>query len=477
MFDHCLDRRHFLGTGALNLAGLGLVYLLQQEGLASERIRPDLEPTTYDLTPKKPHHEPTAKAMISLFMGGGPSHLDMFDPKPMLQKYDGKLFPGGEIKFDNAGQASRKVMGTPFRFRKRGQSGIEMSDVVPHMAEIADDITLIRSMNLGGIRNHVGGMRAMNTGIGRDGRPALGSWLTYGLGSETQDLPAFVALIMGRNPPGSPYWSSQFLPSVYQGTRVGDTAPRIANLSPAAHLRGQPQKLQLSLLERLNRRHLETHQGNDDLQARIASYQLAARMQTAASEALDISRETAATQKMYGLDRSETRRLGEACLIARRLVERGVRFVQIWHYGWDMHQDIQRYLPRACGYADQPSAALVKDLKSRGMLDSTLVHWGGEMGRLPVVQNRGKAKPGRDHNTDGFSLWLAGGGVKAGHIHGATDDFGLKAIDKVVHHYDYLATVLHLLGLDAADLVYTRNGREETILNGQEGHVVKEVLA
>lgn len=475
----CRSRRHFLASSALGLGSLALAALLEQDGLlAAAPKKPPLEPIKYDVKPKQPHFEPRAQAMISLFMGGGPSHIDLFDPKPMLRKYDGQIIPAGqEIKFDNAGGASKIVMASPFKFSKHGQSGLEFSELLPCTAEIADDITLVRSMNLGGIRNHVAGMQAMTFGRNNPSRPSLGSWLTYGLGSESQDLPAFVALVVDK-PPGSPYWSSGFLPSVYQGTHVRDQAPRIMNLDPPRHLAGRSQETQLALLQRLNEQHLQEHPGEDDLQARIASYELAARMQTAAQEAFDIHQETEATQRLYGLDNDATRPLGEACLIARRLVERGVRFVQLWYYDWDMHQKINEQLVRVSSRTDKPSAALVKDLKQRGMLGRTLVHWGGEMGRLPVIQRRGEglANAGRDHNTDGFSMWLAGGGVKAGHVHGATDEFGLAAVEDVVHHYDYLSTVLHLFGLDVHRLAYTRNGRADNILDGQPGQVVQGIL-
>jgi hypothetical protein len=311
-----------------------------------------------------------------------------------------------------------------------------------------------------------------------NGRPALGSWLTYGLGSESRDLPAFVALVIRKDPPGSPFWGSGLLPSIYQGTHVREQEPRIMNLDPPDYLKGDAQGRQLSFLDRINERHLAQHSGELDLQARIASYQLAARMQTAASDALDVRKESEATRRLYGADNATTKPLAEACIIARRLVERGVRFVQIWDYSWDMHENINEILTKKCAAADQPSAALVKDLKARGMLDETLVFWGGEMGRLPVIQSRGSnSKPGRDHNTDGFSIWLAGGGVKGGHIHGSTDEWGLNAVDQVVHHHDYLATVMHLFGLDANKLVFKRNGRAETILNGESGQVVKQILA
>ena len=469
----------------MHLGSLGLLGLLRADGLlAGESAdkpaheKPALEPVVYDTTPKSPHFEPRAKAMISIFMGGGPSHIDMFDPKPLLNKYDGKLFSGGEIRFDNTGGATRTVMGSPFKYRKRGECGMELSDLIPHVSSIADDICLIRSMNLKGIRNHVAGMRAMDTGSGIAGRPALGSWISYGLGSESRDLPAFVALVLRKNPPGSPFWDSGLLPSIYQGTHIREQEPRIMNLEPPAEYRGEPQIRQLAFLDRINRRHLEERPGEHDLQARIASYQLAARMQTAATDALDIQNETAFTHRLYGVDNPTTRPLAEACIIARRLVERGVRFVQIWDYSWDMHENINANLVRKCSSTDQPSAALVADLKVRGMLDSTLVFWGGEMGRLPVIQTRGAdSKPGRDHNTDGFSIWLAGGGVKRGYVHGATDQWGLQAVENIVHHHDYLSTVLHLLGIDANRLVYKRNGRAETILNGGPGTVVREIVA
>ncbi|WP_437205691.1 DUF1501 domain-containing protein [Planctomicrobium sp. SH664] len=477
----CLNRRHFLGAGAFGLGGVALASLLQSEGLAADGPeKPPLEPVKFDLTPKKPHHDPKATAMISLFMGGGPSHIDLFDPKPLLKKYHAQFMPSDvEIKFDSAGGASKVVMASPYKFEKYGRAGIDFSELLPETAKIADEMTLVRSMNLKGIRNHVAGMQAMTFGRNSSTRPSLGSWLTYGLGAETQDLPAFVA-IMADKPPGPPMWNSAgMLPAIYQGTTVRNTEPRILNLNPPPALQGRPQQLQLSLLEQLNREHAESRPGEHDLQARIASYELAARMQTAATDAFDLSKETKETRELYGIDEPQTKLLGEACLVARRLVERGVRFVQIWWYEWDMHEDIYNVLPKRCRQSDRPSSALVQDLKRRGMLDSTLVHWGGEMGRLPVIQDRGEGMKtaGRDHNTDGFSMWLAGGGVKQGHIHGATDDFGLYAVEGIAHHYDYLSTVLHLFGLDVNKLTYKQGFRNETLLDGQPGRVMHEWLA
>src|SRR5262249_7787932 len=343
--------------------------------------RPELEPRKFDLTPKKPPLKPRATAMISMFMQGGPSHLDLFDPKPALAKYNGKPFPG-TIKYDNAAQASSKVLASPWKFKKHGQCGTELSELLPHLGEIVNDITVIRSMHTG-VNNHGQSIFALNTGRIRAGRPALGSWLTYGLGSECQNLPAFVVLT---DPDGLPVegvqnWSNGWLPSLYQGTVVRPREPRILNLDAPVHPKGEAQRRSLEYLQRPNRRHLERHRGELDLEARIASYELAARMQTAAKEALDISRESPVTQKLYGIDDPATKDFGTRCLIARRLVERGVRFVQLFtrYQFWDHHGNILSALPASCRKTDKPAAALVKDLKNRGLLDTTLVHWGGEM--------------------------------------------------------------------------------------------------
>jgi uncharacterized protein (DUF1501 family) len=332
-----------------------------------------------------------------------------------------------------------------------------------------------------GVNNHGQAIFALNSGRITAGRPALGSWLTYGLGTESQELPAYVVLT---DPGGLPVegvhnWSNGWLPALYQGTVVRPREPRILNLDPPEYMTDDAQGRYLAMLEKMNRRHLEQHSGELDLDARIASYQLAAHMQTAAKEALDISSESAATHKLYGLDKAETREFGMRCLIARRLVERGVRFVQVCtgNQTWDHHNYILKSLPAACLRTDRGSAALVKDLKSRGLLDSTLVQWGGEMGRLPVIQNDAGDKAGRDHNTYGFSMWLAGGGVRGGLIHGETDEFGHKAVKDVVTHCDYHATLLHLFGLDNDHLTYLRNGVAQSLIDGQPSRVVREILA
>jgi hypothetical protein len=474
-----LTRRHFLATNALGIGSVALAWLLREDHLLANPSRPELEPHKFDLTPKKPPLQPRARAMISLFMQGGPSHLDLLDPKPVLDKHNGTKFQG-EIKYDNAAQASATLLASPWKFAKHGQCGTEVSELLPCLARIVDDITVIRSMHTG-VNNHGQSIHALNTGQSLVGRPALGSWMTYGLGSESQSLPAFVVLT---DPDGLPVegvrnWSNGWLPSLYQGTVVRPREPRILNLDPPEELKGDVQRRNLAYLERLNRQHLEQHPGELDLEARIASYELAARMQTAAKEALDITRESEATKKLYGIDDPATQEYGTRCLIARRLVERGVRFVQLFtrYQFWDHHGSIRKALPAACRKTDQPAAALVTDLKSRGLLDTTLVHWGGEMGRLPVIQNDGGPdRAGRDHNTYGFTMWLAGGGIKGGCVYGQTDDFGHKAVVDVVTHHDYHATLLHLFGLDPKTLVFSRNGQVRSLIDNQPCRIVHDIL-
>jgi hypothetical protein len=474
------SRRHFLRAGAFNLGAVALPWLLQQDGLLAAPVRPELQPTTFDLNPRQPPKPAKARAMISLFMIGGPSQMDLFDPKPALTKYHLQKFPG-EIKYDNAAEASNKVFGSPWKFSPQGQCGMELSELLPHLGSIADDVCLIRSMHTG-VNNHGQSMYALQTGRVTPGRPTLGSWLTYGLGAETQELPAYVALT---HPSGMPLmhgenWTSGWLPSLFQGTHIRPTEPRILNLDPPEHLAGAPQARQLAFLQRLNESHAAANPGHHDLQARLASYERAARMQTAAREALDISSEPDHIKNLYGIDQEVTRDYGTRCLIARRLVERGVRFVQVFNVGqsWDQHGALASALPALCAATDQPCAALVKDLKQRGLLDSTVVHWGGEMGRLPVLQNDGGSeKWGRDHNTYGFSTWLAGGGFRGGYVHGATDEWGHHAVVDRVGHSDYHATLLQLFGLDHSALTYKRNGLAASLTDGQAARVVNELLA
>lgn len=474
-----LSRRELLNSGTMGVGSLALACLLRDQGLLASPGKPELERKSYDLLPKPAPLRPRARSMISLFMQGGPSHMDLCDPKPILEKYDGKPFPG-TIKYDNAAQASSKVMASPWKFSKRGQCGMELSDLLPYTSRIVDDITLIRSMHTD-VNNHVQSIHALNTGRTTAGHPVLGSWLTYGLGAETRDLPAFVALTdpvsMAVN--GTEHWFNGWLPSVYQGTMIRPREPRILNLDPPPHLAGKPQESLLKFVNGLNRQHRDRHPGELDLDARMASFELAARMQSAAREALDLSRETQETKRLYGIDDPATADYGTRCLIARRLIERGVRVVQVFtsNQFWDHHGSIRTSLPAACRKTDQPAAALVTDLRRLGLLDETVVMWGGEMGRLPVIQNdAGADKNGRDHNTYGFSMWFAGGGFRRGHVHGATDEFGHHAVKDTVSHHDLHATLLNLFGLDPATLTYKRNNVEMSLLDGKPGRIVKEVL-
>ncbi len=483
LLNHEFQTRRDLLTGsALQLSTVALAWLFGQQSAKANPPKPDLEPQVFDTAPKPTMHPPRAKAMISLWMQGGPSHHDLFDPKPEMDKYDGESFPG-EIKYDNAAQASSKVFATPWKFSRHGECGMEISELLPHTGSIADEICLIRSMQTG-VNNHGQSIRALQTGRVLPGRPTLGSWLTYGLGCEADDLPAFIALIDPGQLPvlGVDNWHNGFLPSIYQGTVVRPDEPRILDLTPPSGRGGDIQQRSLAFLDELNRQHLEQRPGYLDLNARMASYELAAKMQIAATEALDLSQESRATEELYGMHAEDaaTREYGSRCLLARRLVERGVRFVQVYtqNQAWDSHNRIIKRLPSTCRKVDQPSAALVKDLKARGLLDSTVVHWGGEMGRLPVIQNdAGRDKIGRDHNTYGFSSWVAGGGFRAGHVHGATDEWGHHTIRDTVHHYDYHATLLHLFGLDHSQLSYEWANREQTLTDNQGGNVVKGLLA
>jgi hypothetical protein len=476
-----MSRREALRGSAYGIGSLALASLLEREQLLASSAF--TKTAHYDLRPKQPASFGKAKAMISMFMQGGPSHIDLFDPKPELTRLDGKNFPG-EVKYDDAAGASREVMGSPWKFQKYGQSGMEGSELLPYFSKIVDDVTLVRSMHTG-VNNHGQSIYALINGSITTGRPTLGSWINYGLGSESQNLPAYIAMT---DPGGLPVlgvdnWSNGWLPSLFQGTVVRPTEPRILNLDPPLSLRGEAQEKYLGYLQRLNREHADQRPGASDLEARIESFELAARMQTAAKDALDLSQESAATKRLYGLDNPACKSFAERCLIARRMVERGVRFVSIFtgNQTWDHHASISSGLPKSCAMVDQPSAALVMDLKQRGLLDSTVVHWGGEMGRLPVIQNRAgskdRSKMGRDHNTYGFSMWVAGGGFKSGHIHGATDEFGHKAVQDVVNHYDYHATLLHLFGLDAAKLSFKRNGVEQRLVENAQAQLVQGLLA
>jgi Protein of unknown function (DUF1501) len=472
-------RRDFLAGTAFGVGAIALAHLLRQDGSLADVAKKPGENLSLDMRARAPHFAPRAKAMISLFMHGGPSHVDLLDPKPELSKRDGTEYDG-EVVFSFVNRASKKLFGSPWKFAKHGQCGTAVSELLPETAGIVDDICVIRSMHTGH-NGHEVSIRFFHGGIaGVTGRPTMGSWLTYGLGSESEQLPAYMVL---SDPGGHPVdgtnnWSSGFMPTMYQGTVLRPQEPRILNLDAPAHLRGEIQRQNLSLLDRLNRRHLESHPGESDLETRIKSYELAAAMQTTAKEALDVSNEPAYIKTLYGLDADQTREYGTRCLIARRLVERGVRFVQIFLGGqpWDTHTGIKGALPAICRRTDKPAAALVKDLKQRGLLDTTLVHWGGEIGRLPVTEGNADGSAGRDHNGQGFSAWLAGGGIKGGMTYGATDEVGHRAVENVVTPNDFQATVLQLFGLDHNRLVYHANGREQRLIDGQKARIVREIL-
>jgi hypothetical protein len=421
-------------------------------------------------TAKKPHFPATAKNVIFLFMHGGPSHIETFDPKPALNKLDGQHVPAsfGSVQLQFSKFEQSTVLGCRRTFKKYGQSGIEVSDLFPHVAEHIDDIAVIRSMYHDGF-THTAALNWLNNGWPRLGRPSVGSWSVYGLGSESENLPAFVVMLEGGIKSGPSVYSSGFLPAAYQGTLLRDGPAPILNLKPPHGMTEADQRDMLDTLRWYNERHLIRNPGESSLDARLASYELAFRMQVAAPELADLSKETAATRQLYGLDQPVTASFGEKCLMARRLVERGVRFVQCWSGGtggegdWDGHKECDKNHLGMAAKTDQAVAALLTDLKTRGLLDSTLVVWGGEFGRTPVCDgnmNGGGGADGRDHNPYGFSIWMAGGGVKGGKVIGATDEIGLRAIGDPVHVHDLHASILYLLGLDHTKLTYPFEGRD-----------------
>ena len=442
------SRREFFTRAGSGLAGIALASLLRAEGA---------DP----LAPKPPHHLPKAKSIIWLFMEGGPSHVDLFDPKPKLLELAGQPMPPSFGRPVTAmGTANNTLMPSKRTFKQYGQSGIWVSDWYPNIAEHADDMAVIRSVWADGL-NHVGSVCQMNTGSILAGRPAMGAWTTYGLGSANRNLPSFVVLLDDREPIGGPKnWSAGFLPATFQGTqfRQGDTP--ILHLKPPGGATPAEQRSKLDFLKQLNERYSRDNPGDSELEARIAAYELAYQMQSAAPEAVDLNKESEATRKLYGLDAPETEAFGANCLLARRLVERGVRFVELYAgsgSGWDAHTDIEGNHSQRCRASDKPIAGLLADLKARGMLDDTLVVWGGEFGRTPFNEKG----DGRDHNPWGFSMWMAGGGTKGGQYIGATDEIGLRAVERPVHVHDIHASILWLLGIDHVSLTYMHNGRAE----------------
>ena len=469
-------RRSGMGLGMIGLAGL----------FGNEMSRTAVADTGYQnpMAPKPPHFPGKAKRVIHIFANGGPSHVDTFDPKPLLARYAGKELPTPNLPTERKTGAA---FASPYKFAKYGESGIEVSEIFANVARHIDDIAVIRSMHAD-VPNHEPSLMLMNCGESRQTRPSMGSWVTYGLGTDNQNLPGFIAMCPGGYPiKETQNWQAAFLPGVYQGTHVDTRNTSIDKLladirNPRLDL--AEQRKQLDLVRTLNEQHAATRDHDPALEARIHSFELAYRMQREAAEAFDFSRETAHIHKLYGIGNPETALHGRQTLIARRLVERGVRFVQIWHGAgqpWDNHDDIEANHRKLAGQCDQPIAALLADLKQRGLLEETLVVWGGEFGRTPTVElpqpgaNAGKIN-GRDHNHYGFTVWMAGGGVRGGQVYGATDPFGFQAVENKMHVHDLQATILHLLGFDHERLTYRYAGRDYR-LTDLAGRVVKELVA
>lgn len=461
-----MDRRDFLQNSG---GGLGLLALAGLSSQVNARTpSPDVRPP--DFTPK-------AKRVIWLFMHGGPSQVDLLDPKPDLVKYSGKPVPDsfGQI-MTRRNVAKNPLLGPIKPFRKRGNSGIEISDFLPHISQHADDLFVIRSLH-GDSVNHPQSVYQMNTGSILMGKPSVGSWVAYGLGSENNNMPEFVVLpdpgggIKG----GPPAWGNGFLPATKQGVTMRPGANPILHLKPQQGISNSQQRKIIDITQSLNREHLKTRRNADELNARIKAYEMAFRMQSAAPELVDVTQESEATHRLYGLDQPKTREFGRRCLLARRMIERGVRFVQLYSgdtNGWDAHSDVLKNHTEYCSRTDKPVAGLLADLKQRGLLDDTLVIWGGEFGRMPMSE-QGK---GRDHNPWGYSYWLSGAGIRGGRTYGSTDPIGLRAEENKVHVRDFHATLLRILGIDHEHLTYWTHGLEERLTGPTEAHVVEEVL-
>jgi uncharacterized protein (DUF1501 family) len=484
-----LARRQFFTSAASGLGGAALSWLLMNEGILSS------EPTAANpLAARQPHFPPKAKACIFILPEGAPSHIDLFDPKPKLRELHGQPLPESLIKnvrFAFIKKETAVLAGSAREFTRHGQCGMELSDYVPRLGECADDLCLVRSMHTDAFNHHPAQLM-LNSGVPRFGRPSMGSWLVYGLGSESENLPGYVVLTAGRGGSGGvSNWTSGFLPSSYEGVVFRGQGEPILNLANPPGVSSQTQRAGLEALSELNRLHLERMR-DDEIASRIASYELAFRMQAAAPELIDFSQETQATLDAYGLNRPEPdgkgfrgsgpnvyKQFATNCLLARRLVERGVRFVTLIHASWDHHSNIDAELKYNCDMADQPLAALLKDLKQRGLLDSTLVIFAGEFGRTPLAENRPgreKAPMGRDHHPYAFTLWMAGGGVKPGLVYGETDEIGWGVTENPVHVNDFHATVLHLFGFDHLRLSHNFKGLNVR-LTDQGGKVVKDLLA
>jgi hypothetical protein len=463
-----VTRRWFFQQCGVGLGAIALGALFRENGwAASSALNP--------LAPRQPHFTAKTKRVIYLFMAGAPSHLELFDYKPALEKWNGKPPPEDLVKGYRAAfiNPNAALLGPKFKFAKHGQAGAELSELLPRLAEVADDIAIVKSMHTDAF-NHAPGQSQMCTGSQQFGRPSVGAWTTYGLGSESQDLPAFVVFSTGAKGPsgGASNWGAGFLPSVYQGVLFRSVGDPVLYLSNPKGVDSQIQRDSLDAIKRLNQKHLDVV-GDPEIATRINSFEMAYRMQSSAPELMDLTREPKHILEMYGAEPGKSS-FANTCLLARRLVERGVRFVQIFHEAWDQHGNLKKDLDKNCRDTDRPCAALIKDLKDRGMLDDTLVIWGGEFGRTPMVQGGGD--DGRDHHPNCFTMWLAGGGVKRGITIGESDEFGFNATKDKVHVHDLHATILHLLGFDHTKLTYRFQGRDFR-LTDVEGEVVEKLLA
>lgn len=484
-----IARRHFFKECGVGLGKIALASLLTDafaSGAASAQNAPPRNPPISGgghgmpnpLAPRKPHFTGKAKRVIHLFMAGAPSQLDLFDFKPELTKYEGKPIPPSVINGQRYAfiQPNAACLGPRFKFSKYGQSGAELSEMLPHLAEIVDDICIIKSMKTDQF-NHAPAQIFLNTGFSQPGRPSIGSWVTYGLGAETTDLPAFVVMSTGAGiSGGSANWSSGFLPTVYSGVRLRNQGDPILDVTRPAGVDAKLQRDTIDLIGQMNHHALET-EGDPEIEARIAAYEMSYRLQTSAPELMDLRSESKATMEMYGAEPDKPS-FARACVLARRMIERGVRFVNIYHEGWDAHSDVVGNLKGNCGATDKAAAALVKDLKQRGLLDDTLVIWGGEFGRTPMGETNTALgrNQGRDHHPNAYTMWLAGGGVKPGLTYGKTDDLGFNVAENMVHIHDLQATILYLLGLDHTRLTYRYAGRDFR-LTDVHGNVVKDILA
>ncbi len=476
-FKRIQSRRSFLQESAGGVGTIALWHLMALDGLTAGASKglPEVNP----LAPKAPHFVSKAKNVIFLFMAGAPSHIDLFDPKPEMKKWEGNSLPPSLTKNLKLAfiRPNSRVWASPRTFKPYGQSGTEFCDWMPHTAECADDICMIRSMHTDQFNHHPGQLM-MNCGTPLVGRPSMGAWVTYGLGSESQNLPGYVVLSSGPGTQaGSTNWSSGFLPSVHQGVPFRSQGDPVLYLSSPSGVSEEFQRSSLDAIRDLNEQnYLET--GDTEIASYIASYELAFRMQSAGPELLDFSKESPTTLEMYGVNKEPTKPFATNCLLARRMIERGVRFIQLYHADWDDHSDLNKNLKKNCDITDQPTSALLKDLKQRGLLQNTLLIWGGEFGRTPMVEIRNpeKDREGRDHHPFAFTMWMAGGGIKGGQVVGKTDEFGLNIVEDKMHVHDLHATILHCLGLNHAKLTFRHQGRDFR-LTDVAGNVMYKLLA